>query len=110
MTARSTLNPQLSLESRNPPPRRETSAPMNALPSRKPNRRRRLALRFAVLVAAISALGAAYWFTRRPELVWWRSPEIDYSSRHVRILAPRALVAHNPPSSQSPDLRIALSN
>jgi hypothetical protein len=58
------------------------------LPSPKPNRRKRLALRFAALVVAVSALGAAYWFTRPPELVWWRSPEIGNSGRHVRLLIP----------------------
>jgi hypothetical protein len=61
---------------------------MNALPSPKPNRRKRLALRFAVLVAAVSVLGAAYWFTRPPELVWWRSPEIGKTGRHVKMLIP----------------------
>src|SRR6266852_4708744 len=65
-----------------------TEAVKTDLPSPKPNRRKRLALRFAVLVAAVSALGSAYWFTRPPELVWWRSPEIDKSGRRARVLVP----------------------
>ena len=51
--------------------------------------RRRLALRLLVAIVAISALGAAYWFTRPPELVWWKSPAIGKSKRHVRVLIPR---------------------
>src|ERR1043165_9164146 len=58
------------------------------LPSPKRNRRKRLALRFAVLVAAVSVLGAAYWFTRPPELVWWRSPTIGKTGLHLRALIP----------------------
>src|ERR1051326_4943528 len=58
------------------------------LPSSKSSRRKRLALRFAVLVAAVSVLGAAYWFTRPPELVWWRSPPIDKTGFHVCVLMP----------------------
>ena len=61
---------------------------MNALPSPKPNRRRRLALRIAVLDVAVSVLGAAYWFTRPPELVWWTSPPIDHARHHVKLLVP----------------------
>jgi hypothetical protein len=37
---------------------------------------------------AVSVLGAAYWFTRRPELVWWTSPEVGKTGRHVRVLIP----------------------
>jgi hypothetical protein len=65
-----------------------TEAVQTDLPSPKPNCRRRLALRFAVLVVAVSALGAAYWLMRPPELVWWRSPELGSSGRHVRLLLP----------------------
>jgi hypothetical protein len=61
---------------------------MNALPSPKPNRRKRLAIRFAALVVAASALGAAYWFTRPPELVWWTSPSIGKTGLHARVLIP----------------------
>jgi hypothetical protein len=71
---------------------------MNAVPSPKPNRRKRpygrpllgrFALRFAALVVAMSALGAAYWFTRPPELVWWTGPEMGKSGKHVRLRVPR---------------------
>ena len=65
-----------------------TEAVKTDLPSPKPNRRKRLALRFAVLVAAISALGATYWFTRPPELVWWRSPAIRETNHYLRVLIP----------------------
>src|SRR5258708_3349014 len=61
---------------------------MNALPSPKPKRQKRLALRFAVLVAAASVLGATYWFTRPSDLVWWRSPAFGKSGRHLRVLVP----------------------
>lgn len=53
-----------------------------------PNRRRRLALRLAALVVVVSALGAAYWFTRPPELVWWTSPAIGGSGFRVCGLVP----------------------
>src|SRR5258708_22709059 len=75
-------------DTRNPPPLRETFPPMNALLAPKPNRRKRLALRFALLIVAVSALGAAYSFTRPPELVWVKSNHIGASGRHVRILVP----------------------
>src|SRR5258708_2203136 len=70
---------------------------MNALPSPKPNRRKRpygrpllgrLALRFAVLVAAASVLYAAYWFTRPPELVWSKRVPFDDRGHYVRFLIP----------------------
>jgi hypothetical protein len=61
---------------------------MNELPSSKVNRGKRLALRYAGIVVAVSALGAAYWFTRPPELVWWRSPRIGEDSRHLRFKIP----------------------
>lgn len=62
---------------------------MNALPSPEPNRRKRLALRFAALVAAVSVLGAAYWLTRPPELVWWRSPPLSNTGRNrISVLVP----------------------
>src|SRR5439155_2067858 len=67
---------------------RETSSPMNALPSPKPNRRKRLALRFAALVAAISVLGAAYWFTRPPELVWYTSPPLGEAGYRLKVRVP----------------------
>jgi hypothetical protein len=65
-----------------------TEAVQTDLPSPKPRWRKRLVLRFAVLVAAVSVLGAAYWFTRPPELVWWRSPYVGTSTRYVRTLIP----------------------
>src|SRR5258706_11042413 len=73
---------------------RETSRTMNALLFSNPKRRKRLALRFAVLVVAASALGTAYWFTRPPELVWWRSPQIGESELHVRVLVPEGWVPY----------------
>jgi hypothetical protein len=69
---------------------------MNALPSPKSNRWKRFVLRFAVLVAAACVLGAAYWFTRPPELVWWRSPDIAETSKHVRVLIPSGWEANWP--------------
>ncbi len=66
------------------------------LPSPKPDRRKLLALRFAVLIVAASVLGAAYWFTRPPELVWWRSPQIGNSRRHFQILIPQGWVVNLP--------------
>src|SRR5258705_12871702 len=66
-----------------------TEAMKTDLPSPKPNRRKQLVLRFAVLVAAVSVLGAAYWFTRPPELVWWRSPTIVDTQLNARILMPQ---------------------
>ncbi len=65
-----------------------TEAVKTDLPSPKPNRRKRLALRFAVLVAAVSLLGAAYWFTRPPELVWWRSPRVGKIGFRVKTPIP----------------------
>ena len=61
---------------------------MNALRFPERNRRKRLALRFAVLAAAVSVLDVAYWFTRPPELVWWRSPPLGIHGTRVRLLIP----------------------
>lgn len=61
---------------------------MNTLPTPKPARKRRWPLRLAAFALAGSALFAAYWFTRPPELVWWRSPAIGSPGRHIRVLAP----------------------
>jgi hypothetical protein len=66
-----------------------TEAVKTDLPSPKPNRRKRLAVRLAVLVGAVSVLGAAYWFTRPPELVWWWSPEIWDTNVRVYVLVPQ---------------------
>src|SRR5258708_40006643 len=66
-----------------------TEAVKAALRSPKQNRRKRLALRFAVVVVAVSVLGAAYWFTRPPELVWWRSPAISKTGLRVQVLIPQ---------------------
>src|SRR5258706_4128855 len=90
-----------------------TEAVKTDLPSPKPNRRRRLVLRFAALVAAVSALGAAYWFTRPPELVWWRSPAFGANARHIRLLVPRGWVPENDPTvllfgEPSPDFTFQL--
>src|SRR2546425_13102866 len=62
---------------------------MNDLPSPKTDRRKRLGLRFTVLVLAVAILGAAYLFTRTPELVWWTSPPLGDSGHHVRVLVPQ---------------------
>jgi hypothetical protein len=58
------------------------------LPFQKRNRRMRLTLRFTALVLGVSALGAVYWFTRPPELVWWRSPVIGDGGRRLFALIP----------------------
>jgi hypothetical protein len=65
-----------------------TGAVKTDLPSPKPNRQKRLALRFTVLVAAVCALGAAYWFTRPPELVWWRSDTMRGFNHSVKLQVP----------------------
>jgi hypothetical protein len=65
-----------------------TEAVETDLSSSKTNRRKRLALRFVGPVVAVSVLGAAYWFMRSPELVWWRSPAVDITGRKVRMLIP----------------------
>src|SRR5258706_15570769 len=69
---------------------------MDSLPSPKPNRRKRLALRFVMVVVAESALGTVYWFTRPPELVWWRSPDIDNTGHHAVLLVPRGWKLEEP--------------
>jgi hypothetical protein len=78
-------------------PWRETFELMNGMRYTKPTRRKRVAVRFAALVVAVSALGAAYWFTRPPELVWWRSNEVGDPSIHAKLLIPqgwKALTLH----------------
>src|SRR5205823_2855318 len=55
----------------------------------KPNRRKRLALRFASFVVTVSAIGTAYWFTRPPELVWWRSESEGVIGPHLAVLIPQ---------------------
>src|SRR5258708_33826912 len=59
------------------------------VPPHRPNRRKRLALRFAALAVAVCVLGAAYWFTRPPELVWWRGPAIGKTGIRVQVLIPQ---------------------
>jgi hypothetical protein len=53
---------------------------------RRPTKRK--LLMFASTVAACAVLFAAYWFTRPPELVWWTSPEIANTGRHIRVKLP----------------------
>jgi hypothetical protein len=71
-------------------------------------RRKRLVPRCAALVVAVSALAAAYWFSGPPDLVWWTSPESDNGGRHVRVLAPRGLVASSAASAIGVDHRMVL--
>jgi hypothetical protein len=52
------------------------------------NRRKRAGLWIAGL-AIIAAIGATYRPTRPPELVWWTTPVIADTRRHVRVLIPR---------------------
>jgi hypothetical protein len=54
----------------------------------KPNRRKRLALRFAWLVVAVTLLSATYWFARPQQLRWWTSPVFVSSGNRVRLLLP----------------------
>jgi hypothetical protein len=81
----------------------EVFPPMNALPSPKPNRRKRLALRFAVIVAAVSALGAAYLVTRPDEFEWWTSPGIGNTGHHARVLIPQGWEVALYDTGQDPD-------
>lgn len=86
-----------------------TEANQTDLPSPKPNRRRRLALRLAALVAAVSVLGAAYWFTRPPELVWWRSPPLGKTRIEVSALVPRGWLLF-PVVTRPPELGAGLND
>lgn len=67
---------------------------MNAIPSPKPNRLKRTALRLAVPFAAASVLFAAYWFTRPPELVWWTSPQLCTDSWSKEPISKNGPVVH----------------
>ena len=53
------------------------------------NKCKRIVLRVATIVVVLSALGAAYWLIRPPELVWWTSRPIGKLRRHVQVLVPR---------------------
>src|SRR5258708_1937748 len=66
-----------------------TEAVITDLPPLKPNRRKRFARRFAVLVAAVSVLRATYWFTRPPELVLYISPSLDPKGTRLELRLPR---------------------
>ena len=57
-------------------------------PIPKLRRRGRLVSQIAVSVVFVVGLGAAYWFTRPPELVWRTGFEIGKTGRHFRMLAP----------------------
>src|SRR5438067_1225836 len=61
---------------------------MNDLSSPKTNRRKHFALRFAVFVVAVSALGVSYWLMRPPDLVPWISPQIGDTGHHLAMLVP----------------------
>src|ERR1044071_2997000 len=74
-----------------------TEAVQTDLPSPKPIRRKRpygrpllgrLTPRFAVLVVAVSALCADFWFTIPAELVWWTSRQVGSTGLHVKALIP----------------------
>lgn len=78
-----------------------TEAAKTDLPRPKPNRRRRIAARVAILVVAVSALGAAYWFTRPPELVWWTSPKIGDSGLRLKVIFPSGWVLTPSPNNPS---------
>jgi hypothetical protein len=67
-----------------------------------------MALRFAVIVAGVSALGAAYWFTRPPELVWWRSPKLALNGPHIRLLVPAGWTADDSDLKPGPSGRTIL--
>src|SRR5437879_2962192 len=69
-----------------------TEAVITDLPFPEPNRRQRFVLRFAALAAAVSVLGAAYWFTRPPELVEWESPLINELGHRLRVLVPNGWI------------------
>jgi hypothetical protein len=73
-----------------------TEAVKTDLPSAKPNRLRRLALRIAALVLTVSGLGSAYWFTRPPELAWWKSPQIGRGGRYVSLEVPSGWSLNEP--------------
>src|SRR5204863_8525229 len=62
---------------------------MNALPSPKRNRRNGPTLRFASLVAAVSALGLAFWLILPAQFVWWTSPPIGRTGLQLHALVPR---------------------
>jgi hypothetical protein len=63
-------------------------------------RRRRAGMWIAGL-AVIAAIAATYRFTRPPELVWWTSPAIGNTGRHVRVLVPQGWEAGAPIDLQS---------
>ncbi len=65
-----------------------TEAVKADLPSPKPNRRKRLALRFAVLVAALSLLGARNPHPKEEELAWSKTLPIGITGKNVRLLVP----------------------
>lgn len=58
------------------------------LPAPKPTRKRRRPRRLAAFALAGSALFAAYWFTRPPALVWWKSPALMATQRSLRLQLP----------------------
>src|SRR5258708_31523978 len=70
----------------------ETSPLMSALSSPKPNRTKRLALRFAILMAVV-ALGGTYLLSPPPELIMWTSLPLGNTSKRVRVLVPNGWIA-----------------
>src|SRR5437867_5417831 len=63
--------------------------------SHVPNRSRRLAVRFAILLTAV-ALGGTYLLSPSPELTMWTSLPVGKSSKRVRVLVPKGRIASGP--------------
>src|SRR5262249_29678225 len=79
--------------------------PMDPLP--KPTRRRKW-LRWLALPAAAVILALAYYLTRPPELVWWRSPLPGNTALRVKFRYPSSwLVQKSSPKQPAEDAQFA---
>jgi len=73
-----------------------SSDSMNVLPSSKPKRWHGFTFRIAVFATGAAAIVTIARLGCRPPLVWWTSPPIGKTNRHLRLLVPEGWELEQP--------------